>query len=102
MKIRYIGKSQVRVIGEYRWDANNEFIQDVDTELAADLLTYPRPEFEAVEEEDVEEVISFVKGEEPRAKRKTRQINQNFFLPSMAISLPTKNRPRLLMSGSRH
>lgn len=50
MKIRYVGTSDVRIIGEYRWDASNGFVQDVtDPEILENLLTYPKPDFEAVE-----------------------------------------------------
>ena len=86
MKIKYTGKSNIRNIGEYSWNAGNDFIQDVtDTELAANLLTYPRPEFEMAEEVSkdvtafINEVpaadpISFVEGEAALPKKSSRRL----------------------------
>ena len=51
MKIKYTGKASVRRIEKYSWSSENGFVQDVmEVELAANLLTYPRNEFEAVGE----------------------------------------------------
>jgi len=46
MLIRYVGFG-TRLIGPYRWDEDNGHVADVDdVQVAANLLTYPRPEFE--------------------------------------------------------
>lgn len=49
MKIRYVGKAAIREIerdGErFAWAADVDFVQDVPADLAAELLTYPRPDF---------------------------------------------------------
>jgi len=51
MKIRYTGRAGVREIGPYRWDETNGFVQDVtDPVILEDILTYPRPVFEVVDE----------------------------------------------------
>lgn len=51
MKIRYTGKATVRIVGDYRWDRGNNYLQDVDGEgLIEDLLTNPANDFEKVEE----------------------------------------------------
>jgi predicted flap endonuclease-1-like 5' DNA nuclease len=45
MLIRYVGPG-VRIIHPYVWDQSNGFVADVcEPELAANLLTYPYPEF---------------------------------------------------------
>lgn len=52
MKIRYVGSSGRRIVGEFEWNSDNGFVEDVtDSEIVADLLTYPRPEFVLVEDE---------------------------------------------------
>ena len=68
MRIKYVGPSGVRIIEEFEWNAQNSFVQDVPNELAASLLTYPRPDFELAEGEDaaaaekaVEEVVTGLK-----------------------------------------
>lgn len=45
MKIRYVGSATIRTIMQYRWDKSNGFVCDVPESLAANLLTYPRPDF---------------------------------------------------------
>jgi hypothetical protein len=51
MKIKYVGLAGVRVIEPYRWEKENGYIQDVtDEAILMNLLTYPRPDFEVVEE----------------------------------------------------
>jgi hypothetical protein len=45
MKIRYVGNATVRTIMQYRWDKSNGFVCDVPEAVAANLLTYPRPDF---------------------------------------------------------
>ena len=45
MKIKYVGGATVRTVMQYRWDKANGFVCDVPAELAANLLTYPRPDF---------------------------------------------------------
>lgn len=42
IEIKYIGTGE-RQIGEHVWNQNNGFIQAVETELAANLIAYPRP-----------------------------------------------------------
>lgn len=81
MKIRYTGKSGVRVIGDVIWQAENGFVAEVkDPKLAANLLTYPTGEFEAVEAVDTEAVLAFVDGDERPAeeieKKNRRKPNQ--------------------------
>lgn len=51
MKIRYKGNATVRTIMHYRWDKANGYVCDVPEELAANLLTYPRPDFELAEKD---------------------------------------------------
>jgi len=63
MRIRYIGNATVRRIGRYSWNAENDFVQDVEEpQFATELLTYPTPQFEAVDAVS-EDVVSFVEGE---------------------------------------
>lgn len=51
MKIRYVGPG-VRIIEQYRWDDTNGKVVDViEADLAANLLTYPYPQFELVNDE---------------------------------------------------
>jgi hypothetical protein len=51
MKIKYTGTAGVRIVEPYQWDASNGYVQDVtDPAILENLLTYPKPEFEAVEE----------------------------------------------------
>lgn len=49
MKIKYVGKSAVREIsderGRFVWASDVDYAVDVPASLAAELLTYPRPEF---------------------------------------------------------
>jgi hypothetical protein len=49
MRIRYKGNATVRTIMQYRWDKANGYVCDVPEALAANLLTYPRPDFELAE-----------------------------------------------------
>ncbi len=67
MKIRYTGTAGVRIVEPYRWDESNGYVQDVtDPEILENLLTYPKPEFEPVEEkpgQQPDETISPADGE---------------------------------------
>jgi hypothetical protein len=49
MKIRYVGQATIRIIERddkrYVWAADVNYAQDVPADLAAELLTYPRPDF---------------------------------------------------------
>jgi hypothetical protein len=50
MKIKYVGKAGVRRIdredmGSFVWAADVEYAANVPADLAAELLTYPRPDF---------------------------------------------------------
>lgn len=49
MKIKYVGRSAVREIsderGRFVWASDVDYAVDVPASLAAELLTYPRPEF---------------------------------------------------------
>jgi hypothetical protein len=49
MRIKYKGNATVRTIMQYRWDKANGYVCDVPEALAANLLTYPRPDFELAE-----------------------------------------------------
>ena len=60
MRIKYVGGSGVRIIGGFEWNAQNGFVQDVPNELAASLLTYPRPDFELAAGEDAEAAAKVV------------------------------------------
>ena len=52
MKFQYVGASNVRIIGKYRWDKGNKFVQDVkEPELIENLLTYPDGSFVEVVDE---------------------------------------------------
>ena len=77
MKIRYTGTAGVRIVEPYRWDESNGYVQDVtDPEILENLLTYPRPEFEPVEEASVEEKAPEVGQAAPVKKlRKERKSN---------------------------
>ena len=48
IKIRYTGSAGVRRIKTYEWNADNNYVASVPAKLAAALLTYPRPDFDAV------------------------------------------------------
>ena len=74
MKIRYTGTAGVRIVEPYRWDETNGYVQDVtDPEILEDLLTYPRPEFVAVEEASVEEKAPDVGKPAPARKPRKEQ-----------------------------
>lgn len=45
MRIRYVGLAGLRVLGAYRWEPKNGYVTEVDAQTAAELLTYPRPDF---------------------------------------------------------
>lgn len=45
MRIQYVGLAGIRLIRDYRWEEGNGFVADVDAQTAAELLTYPRPDF---------------------------------------------------------
>jgi len=48
VEISFIGASNIiRVIDDYVWNKENGFVCAVDLETAANLLTYPRPQFAA-------------------------------------------------------
>lgn len=46
--IRFVGHAGIREIENYRWDPENNHVCPVDVETAANLLTYPRPDFHLV------------------------------------------------------
>ncbi len=55
MKFKYIGKAGVRIVKQYRWEARNGFIQDVEEpELIENLLTYPTGEFMQLDDDGVD------------------------------------------------
>jgi len=58
MRIRYIGQATVRILGPYTWSPENGHVQSVDAETAANLLTYPRPQFQI----DPDEPLMVLKG----------------------------------------
>jgi hypothetical protein len=65
MRVKYIGSAGVRIIEPYEWNAGNGFVQEVPDEVAASLLTYPRPDFALADDEDkqaaeaaIEEVVA--------------------------------------------
>jgi hypothetical protein len=72
MKIRYVGMAGVREIGPYVWNQENGYVQDVtDPAILEDVMTYPRPDFELVEEtSDAENEKSDEKPRKGRANRK--------------------------------
>jgi len=50
MMIRYVGKSTVRELGQYVWNAENGYLQDVtDPQTLEEILTYPKPDFEVAD-----------------------------------------------------
>ena len=63
MKIRYIGLSTVRIIQPYVWEPTNNWIQEVPLEKAAELVTYPGPQFALVDPAEMPEIVSFVEGD---------------------------------------
>ena len=74
MKIKYTGTAGVREIGPYVWNQENGYVQDVtDPVILEDCLTYPRPEFEAVEEAEISEAENEIS--KPRKGRATRKEN---------------------------
>ena len=55
MKFKYIGKAGVRIVRQYRWEARNDFVQDVEEpELIEDLQTYPTGEFMQLDDDGAE------------------------------------------------
>ncbi len=45
LRIKYVGFG-TRIVGPYTWDESNNHVVEVDDlQIAANLLTYPRPEF---------------------------------------------------------
>ena len=51
MRSRYLGPG-ARIIEQYRWDdANGKVVDVIEADLAANLLTYPYPQFELVNDE---------------------------------------------------
>lgn len=67
MKIRYTGRAGVRIVGPYRWDESNDFVQDVtDQDILMDLLTYPRPVFGVVDEPPAESAPQVIVEENSR------------------------------------
>jgi hypothetical protein len=64
MKIKYNGKSNVRIVEGYRWDKDNGFIVDViEAELAAELITAPDSEFLMVTGESMGEIEGYFASE---------------------------------------
>lgn len=56
MKIKYTGMATVRLIENYRWDASNNFVQDVkEPEMVEELLTDPAGDFAEVKEPSAKE-----------------------------------------------
>jgi predicted flap endonuclease-1-like 5' DNA nuclease len=51
--IRFVGHNGVRILGDYEWNPENNHIVAVDAETAADLLTYPRPQFHLVQDQEM-------------------------------------------------
>ena len=69
VKIKYVGSATVRTVMQYRWDKANGYVCDVPAELAANLLTYPRPDFVLAEpkpEAAKAEVAKVLQPEKPR------------------------------------
>ena len=63
IKVRYTGLSTVRIIHPYVWNPENDYIQEVPLEKAAELVTYPGPQFELVDPAELPEIVSFVEGD---------------------------------------
>jgi len=63
IKVRYIGQSTVRIIQPYIWDPHNDYVQEMPLEKAAELVTYPGPQFELVDPAEMPEIVSFVEGD---------------------------------------
>ena len=77
IKVRYTGLSTVRIIHPYVWNPENDYIQEVPLEKAAELVTYPGPQFVLVDSAHMPEIVSFVEGdsrpvEELKKKKKKR------------------------------
>lgn len=51
MRIRYVGLAGLRVLDEYRWSAENDFVVEVEPQTAARLLDYPRADFALAQDE---------------------------------------------------
>jgi hypothetical protein len=70
MRVKYVGTAGTRIIEPYTWNAENGYVQDVtDLELIENLRTYPRADFEFLDEEPVEvetpaELTDFAAGDE--------------------------------------
>jgi len=78
IQVRYIGQSTVRIIQPYVWDPKNDYVQAVPLDKAAELVTYPGPQFELVDPANMPEIVSFVEGdprpvEELKAKKSRRK-----------------------------
>ena len=55
IQIEFVDRGVIgeRIVGKYRWDASNGFVTGVDVETAANLITYPTPQFAAVKGQGV-------------------------------------------------
>ena len=43
IQIKFTGHSGIRKLGNYVWNSENNYVQEVDVETAANLITYPNP-----------------------------------------------------------
>lgn len=61
IRVRYVGTAAVREIGALRWDSSNGYMCDVDDpEMLLNLMTYPRNQFELVDQISLEEVDAWI------------------------------------------
>lgn len=77
MWIKYIGKSQRRIVGPFEWNQENGFAQYVvDASLALELVTSPFNEFVAVEVQEEEKLEEFITGTSVVPMKKKRTLRK--------------------------
>lgn len=73
MRLRYSGGATVRLIGRYRFDKTNHYVQDVtEPNVIAELLTQPGESFHPVDPispEEVERILNPIQASLDTARR---------------------------------
>lgn len=61
IRVRYVGTAKAREVGAYRWSAENGYVARVDDpETVLNLMTYPRNQFELVDDISLAEVEAWI------------------------------------------
>lgn len=58
VKIRFVGHHGRRILDDYEWNPENNHICPVDIQTAANLLTYPRPDFHLVKDQQMSDATA--------------------------------------------